>query len=161
MRTAITSHLHYGIGLILSVLGLFFIGLSEDEDDNSKHLSTLLAGRGLQGFGYGYFISFCTISPNLDHHLFREDTATDSQRKMIMQLCFVLGLTLGYPITEKVTKHKLVFWGMAGATLVTGIATFLSTHGRKLSQHTADASFKLSLMTILFKKVVRQLLREP
>ena len=83
LRTAITSHLHYGIGLILSVLGLFFIGLSEDEDDNSKHLSTLLAGRGLQGFGYGYFISFCTISPNLDHHLFREDTATDGQRKMI------------------------------------------------------------------------------
>jgi hypothetical protein len=93
--------------------------------------------------------------------MLREDTITDIQRKSIMQLSFVLGLTLGYPLTEKVSQHKIVFWGIAGLIFLLGSVTFLNINGRKLSKHTADLSFKISLMTILFKKVEKGLLRGP
>lgn len=93
------------------------------------------------------------------HHIFREDIVTDGQRKSVMQLCLVLGMTLGYPLTEIVDQSKIVFWSLAGVILLTAMLTLLAMNGRKLSKHTADSSFKISLITILFKKVGRHSLR--
>lgn len=70
-----------------------------------------------------------------------------------MQLSFLFGLTAGYPLTDKFKQTKLVFWILSGATFISTMATFFTLDKGPFTQNGSDSSFRISLLTVLFKKV--------
>ena len=86
-------------------------------------------------------------------HIFREDANTDSLRKSWMQNSLVLGLMIGYPLTEKITQHSYVYWSLAGSIFLLGSLINFTMNSRKLTIALIDQNLKISMGTILFKKV--------
>lgn len=146
IRMLLPVSLHMGFATLSAAVGLFFLGFVEESQTPNSFYLLVLIGRGLMGVGNGYFM-------NLANHIFREEPNTDSNRKFWLQLSLVFGLTVGYPITEKVSQHTTVYWSMGGIIFVCGIAALLTMTSRKLTKILVDDGLKISLITICFKKV--------
>lgn len=73
----------------------------------------------------------------------------------MLQLFLVVGLTLGYPLTEKITNRKVVYWGLAGAVFALGLVCMFFIHSRRLNKILVDSSMKISMATVLLRKVWR------
>lgn len=146
IRMVLPVSLHMGFATLASAVGLFFLGFVEETNTPDSFYRLVLLGRGLMGIGNGYLV-------NLANHIFREEPHSDSSRKHWLQLSLLLGLTLGYPITEKISQHTTVYWALGGAIFVCGLAAVLSMTSRRLTKILVDDGLKISLITIFFKKV--------
>lgn len=73
-----------------------------------------------------------------------------------MQYFLVVGLIVGYPLSEKLDDAKLAFWGLAIATLLAGFGSLFCLNTQCFIRGEVDTSFKMSLATVIFKRVDAQ-----
>lgn len=70
-----------------------------------------------------------------------------------MQYFFIAGLAMGYPVSEQMGQAKYAFWGLATATLLSGLGSFFSLTTESFVKGETDTSFQMSLATVVLKRV--------